>query len=176
MRALADSSRLALHDALRRSGPATVGELAGLSDSRPHEIEEHLSALEDVGLVERREPDVESGEPRWAAIGRGVYFEIPDDAEGQSAARELSNTMLLQYVDLPRSWVHDQEPQLTLEWARAVGLLNVRLRVTADELRALQAAIEDVLEPYLTRPAAPPDASHARILGYFMPEAFRQSG
>jgi DNA-binding transcriptional ArsR family regulator len=170
MRALADASRLALHDVLRRSGPATVGDLAELMGSHPREISQDLAALEEVGLVEQRTPAAGSAQATWAAIGRGVFFEIPDDDEGQSAARQLSNAMLLQYVELPRSWVRDHEPHLTLSWARAAGLLNVRLLLTPDELRALQSTLEDVLEPYLTRPAPPPDASHVRILGYFMPE------
>jgi DNA-binding transcriptional ArsR family regulator len=173
MRALADAPRLALHDALRRGGPATIGDLTSPLGSQPREILEHLEALEEVGLVERRESGVESEEPKWAAIGRGIFFEIPEDAEGQSAARQLSNAMLLQYVDLPRRWVSDDEPRLAVAWARAAGLLNVRLLVNPDELRDIQVALEGLLEPYLTRQPddAPTGASHVRILSYFMPEA-----
>jgi hypothetical protein len=130
-----------------------------------------LEAFEEVGLVERREPGVESEEPIWAGIGRGIFFEIPEDAEGQSAARQLSNTMLLQYADLPLRWVSDDEPRLTVAWARAAGMFNAKLLLTADELRDIQAALEGLLEPYLTRRPddAPPDASRVRILSYFMP-------
>jgi DNA-binding transcriptional ArsR family regulator len=172
MRALADGSRLALHDALRRSGPATTTDLASLLGSHSRQIQDHLEALEEVGLVERCETGVENEQTTWAAVGKGVFFEIPEDAEGQSAARHLSNAMFLQYVDLPRQWVSDDEPRLPLEWARAVGLLNVRALVTPDELRDIQAEFERVLEPYLTRPADEASgASHVRLLSYFMPEA-----
>ena len=173
MRALADGSRLAIHDALRRSGPATISELASLLGWQPRQIREHLEALEEVGLVERCETGVENEQTTWAAVGKGVFFEIPEDAEGQSAARHLSNAMFLQYVDLPRQWVSDDEPRLTLEWACAAGLLNVRVLVTPDELRDIQAEFERVLEPYLTRPAdeAAGGASQVRLLSYFMPEA-----
>jgi DNA-binding transcriptional ArsR family regulator len=173
MRALADGSRLALHDALRRSGPATASDLASLLGTHSRQIREHLEALEEVGLVERGETGVENEQTTWAAVGKGVYFEIPEDAEGQSAARHLSNAMFLQYVDLPRQWVSDDEPRLTLEWARAAGLLNVRVLVTADELGDIQAEFERVLKPYLTRPAAEASggATHVRLLSYFMPEA-----
>jgi hypothetical protein len=124
-------------------------------------------------LVERRERSVEQEQTTWAAIGKGIFFEIPEDADGQDAARQLSNTMLLQYVDLPRCWVSDDEPRLTLEWARAAGLLNVRVFATPEELRDIQAAFERVLEPYLTRQPddASAGASHVRLLSYFMPEA-----
>jgi DNA-binding transcriptional ArsR family regulator len=173
MRALADGSRLALHDALRRSGPATVSDLASLLGSHSRQIREHLEALEEVGLVERGETGVENEQTTWAVVGKGLFFEIPEDAEGQSAARHLSNAMFLHYVDLPRQWVSDDEPRLTLEWARATGLLNVRVLLTPDELRDIQAEFERVLEPYLTRRAddAQGGGSHVRLLSYFMPEA-----
>ena len=46
MRAIADASRFALHDVVRRSGPATVSELASRLDAEPHTIVEALKALE----------------------------------------------------------------------------------------------------------------------------------
>jgi DNA-binding transcriptional ArsR family regulator len=169
IRTLADPARLALHAALRRHGPATVDELVALLDARPRETLAHLEALEDVGLVERSGP---AGGETWAAVGKGIFFEIPEDAEGQGAARQLSNAMLLQYVDVPRQWVTDVEPQLPQEWARVAGSLNVRLLVSPDELRQIQEALEKLLERYVTREpnAAPPEASHVRLLSYFMPE------
>lgn len=172
MRALADASRLALHGALHRHGPASVDDLAALLDTQPGEIREQLETLEDAGLVERSEPASGTEHAEWAAVGKGIFFEIPEDAEGQAAARALSNVMFLQYVDEPRRWVSDDEPRLTAEWARAAFLLNARARVTPDELRQIQEAVERLLEPYLTRqPAAAPDgASRVRLLSYFMPE------
>jgi DNA-binding transcriptional ArsR family regulator len=172
IRTLADASRLALHDALRRGGAATARDLAPILASQPRQILEHLEALEEVGLVERCETAVGSEQAKWAAIGRGVFFEIPEDPEGQRAARQLANTMFSQYLDVPRRWVSDDEPRLTLAWARAAGLLNVRLLVTPDELREIQSAIEGVLERYVTRrdDDAARGASGVRLLSYFMPE------
>jgi DNA-binding transcriptional ArsR family regulator len=165
MRALADPVRLALHDRLRRQGPATAAELAPHVDATEPAVEEHLRKLEASGLV--------TGGDRWEAVGKGFVFEIPDEAEGQAAARELSRVMLLQYVDLPRRWVAEDEPRLALDWARAAGLFNARVTVTPDELRGLQEELEGFLEPFLTRELAdrPADASEVRILGYFLPEA-----
>jgi DNA-binding transcriptional ArsR family regulator len=170
MRALADPVRLALHAELRRRGPATVADLAALVEADARAIAAHLEALEDVGLVERSAPEDTA---TWDAVGKGIFFEIPEDAEGQSAARQLSNAMLLQYADLPRQWVKDDEPQLPEEWARVGGSLDARLVVTPDELRQIQEALENVLERYVVRGpnAAPPGASHVRLLSYFMPEA-----
>jgi hypothetical protein len=81
--------------------------------------------------------------------------------------------MLLNYVDLPRRWVADEESRLELDWVRAAGLLNARVTVTPDELRGIQAELERLLEPFLTREAddVRAEAGRARILSYFMPEA-----
>lgn len=162
MQILADPLALALHDHLRRDGPATIEELKLLGE--PDAITTHLQEMEEVGLVERRD------ETTWAAVGKGFVFEISDDPAGQEAARALSRTMLLQYADLPRTWATEVEPRLDLEWARAAGLLNARLRVTPDELRQIQEAFERAIEPFLTRGEAPAEATHVRLLSYFMPE------
>jgi len=163
MRALGDSDRLMLHDRLRREGPSTVPELAATVDIQHDDVQERLRILEAAGLVERNGA-------RWSAVGKGVFFQIPDDPEGQEAARQLSNTMLLHYVDLPRRWVAENERQLTLDWARAAGLFNARVRLTADELRDVQEQLEELLEPYITRDVSPEDAGDVRILAYFLPQ------
>jgi hypothetical protein len=81
--------------------------------------------------------------------------------------------MMLNFVDLPRRWVADDEPRLNLDWARASGLFNARLTVTPDELRNLQEGLERLVEPLITREAddVPDDAGRVRILAYFLPEA-----
>jgi hypothetical protein len=165
LRALADPVRLALLDRLRREGPATAADLG----SPAHDVEGHLRELRRFGLVRSDAAD----EPRWEAVGNGFVFEIPDDPEGQTAARELSNVMFLSSVDLPRRWVADDEPRLEADRARAAGLLNARVSATADELRDLQDGLERLLEPLITRDAddLPDGAAPARILSYFMPEA-----
>ena len=113
VRAIADASRFALHDVLRRSGPATVSKLASRLDAEPHTIVEDLKALEEVQLVERVGED-----ERWAVIGKGFVFEIPEDAEGQRAARRVTRVMLLQYLDLPAVGVRRRAPSLAGMGAR----------------------------------------------------------
>ena len=100
-------------------------------------------------------------------------FEMPDDPEGQEAARQLANAVLLQYVDLPRRWLEDDEPRLSIDWLRAAGSFNARMALMPDELRELQAGFELLIEPYATRNVAdvPDGAASVRILAYFMPEA-----
>jgi Helix-turn-helix domain len=166
MRALAEPTRLALFDQVRR-GPATAAALAELVHEPEATVATHLAELEAFGFVTR------DGDA-WVAVAKGFVFEIPAGAEGQAAARELSSLMMLAYDELPRRWVADSEPQLELDWVRAAGLFNARVTLTTDELRGVQESLERVLAPFLTREpdAAPADSRPVRILGYFLPEAF----
>jgi hypothetical protein len=151
LRAIADRRRLDLIDRLRRGEPVEAGD------------QPHLEALERLGFVTK------DGD-HWSAVGRGIYFEIPEDPAGQAAARELTKVMLLREADRPRRWVEDAEPKLTVEWARAAGMFNARVHLTADELRAVQEELERVLAPYTTRTEPPADAAPVRVLAYFLPE------
>lgn len=167
MRALADPFRLTLVDRLRRQGPADAAELSSSLDTPQSSLEEHLRDLGRFGFVSQDE------DGRWEAVAKGIVFEIPEDPEGQAAARQLANVMLLNYADEPRRWVADVEPRLELDWVRAAGLLNARVDLTPDELRGLQQDLERLLEPFLTRDPAdlPTEARRVRVLGYFLPEA-----
>ena len=170
LRALADPQRLTLFDVVRREGPATSSTLAQRLDRDAAWIDENLGALEGLGLVESDAGA--AGEVRWSAAVRGIYFEIPDDPEGQAAARALSGVMMAKYAELPASWVRDQEPQLDVEWARAAGLFNARIDLTPAELQTIQERLERLLEPFTTRSPAetPSTAAPVRILAFFMPE------
>ena len=85
--------------------------------------------------------------------------------------------MLANYADLPTAWVREDEPKLELEWARAAGLFNARVDLTAEELRGLQADLERLLESCTTRSSedVPAGAAAVRILAYFLPEAARDT-
>jgi DNA-binding transcriptional ArsR family regulator len=173
MRALADPLRLTLFDLVRRQGPITSAALARSTDRDQALVEDHLRELVSLGLLEGERD--EDGELRWTAEVKGIYFEIPDDPDGQRAARELSNVMLEKYAALPIAWVREEEPKLDIEWARAAGLFNARVDLTADELRHIQEGLEQLLEPFTTRAAQdlPPDVAPVRIMAYFMPLAER---
>jgi predicted transcriptional regulator len=170
-RALADPLRLTLFDTVRRQGPVTSAELAETTKQAGGSLDDHLHALEAIGLIESESDG--RGDVRWTAGAEGIYFEIPEDPEGQHAARELGNVMLAKYATLPVAWIRDEEPRLALDWARAAGLFNARVALTTDELRRLQEELERLLEPFTTRAAAdtPDGATPVRVLAYFMPEA-----
>ena len=176
MRVLADTLSLALLDLLRREAPATAGELSSHMQATRSAVQGRLQELERFGLVTRGDVGTDTENARWSAVGKGFVFEIPSDPEGQAAARELSNVMFLNYVDLPRRWVAEDEPRLELDWIRSAGLFNARVTLTPDELRGVQEELERLLEPFITRGSddVPPGAGRVRILSYFMPEAGRQ--
>jgi DNA-binding transcriptional ArsR family regulator len=164
MRALAEPTRLTLFDRVRR-GPATAAALAVAVKEPEAAVRAHLTELESVGLV------LQDGE-EWRAVAKGFVFEIPDDPDGQAAARTLSALMMVAYDDLPRRWVAETEPRLDLDWVRASGLFNARVTLTPEELRSVQGGLERLLEPFLTRRSGAPAAARpVRILSYFLPEA-----
>ena len=151
----------------------TAEDLAARLERSSGDVLEHLAALQDVALVERSETQGGDRPAEWVAIGKGIHFEIPEDPDGQDAARQLTGAMILQKADLPRQWVTQDEPRLSIGWARAAGMLHARVVVTTTELQEIQAGLESVLEPYLQRrpDAAPVEARQVRILSYFMPES-----
>ena len=166
MRALADPVRLALMDRLTRHGTASAAELAEHAGTDADSASAHAERLVEVGLV------VRDGDG-WRALGRGIYFEVPEAGpeDVTVAARELSNAMLLSYERTPREWVEGTEPRLELDWARAAGLFNAGMSLTADELRSIQQDLEVLLEPYLNRTDPPPGSRRVRMLAYFLPSA-----
>ena len=163
MLALATPARLRTFDTLRRDGPLSLAALTAALDEDASTVEAALEEFEACGLAV-----AEGGE--WRARGRGFVFELPDDPEGQQAARQLANSVLRQNLDLPRRWLDDHEPRLAIDWLRASGAFNARIALMPDELRELQAGLERLIEPYATR-NAPDGASSVRIVAYFMPEA-----
>lgn len=166
-RALADPLALRLNDRLRSATVASTSDLAAATGAPEADVMARLLQLAEAGIVNR------DGDG-WTAVAKGVVFEIPDGPlDAQAAARELTTTMLLQYADVPRRWVDETEPGLDVEWARAAGLFNAGVRLTAEELRTVQEDLEALLAPFLTRGAdeTPAGARRVRLLAYFMPEA-----
>jgi DNA-binding transcriptional ArsR family regulator len=166
LQALADPVRLDLFDLVRRHGPISTEDLCARLELKVDTTSGQLRQLADAGIVE------EDAAGRWSTEARGIYFEIPDEPEAQRAARELSNVMLVKYAAPPSEWVRRVEPLLDVTWARATGLFNARVELTADELRRLQEDLERLLEPFTNRAAhdRPADTAPVRITAYFLPE------
>jgi DNA-binding transcriptional ArsR family regulator len=176
MRALAHPVRLAILERLQRHGPATATQLSPDVGATPSVTSWHLRHLAGFGLVRDAEAGTDRRARRWEAVARGFRFEMPEDAEGQSAARVLSREMFARSADLPQRWVTETEPGLDPVWRKPAGLANTRVVVSPEELAAIEDAIESVLAPYVTRdPEQRPSGSRGvRLLRYVLPEAAEQ--
>ena len=177
MRALAHPTRLAILSRLQAHGPSTATVLAPEVGATPSVTSWHLRHLAEHGLV--RDADIESdGRQRWwEAVGRGFRFTPPPDDAGRDDATLLSRVMVDQARDLPRRWASEVEPLLEGEWRRSAGLSDTTVLVTADELARIEAAVEEVLAPFVLRkndPERVPDSRSVRVLRYVLPEALAQ--
>ncbi|MFC4592510.1 ArsR/SmtB family transcription factor [Sphaerisporangium corydalis] len=175
MRALAHPVRLAILERLQRYGPATATQLSPHVGATPSVTSWHLRHLAGFGLVRDAEPGPDRRQRRWEAVARGFRFDMPEDPDdevGRSAAQVLSREMFLRAGDWTNRWVAEVEPDLDPVWRRHAGLADTRVVVSADELAAIEDAIEAVLAPYVTRdPASRPAGGRGvRLMRYVLPE------
>jgi len=166
IRLVAEPTSYALLTRLQRRGKATVSALAGDLGVTQPTVEGRLDALAEHGLVRR------AGGSAWEAVGTGLLVELPDDAGGQEAVRILTTRMFAEAAALPAAWWDEDEPRLPTDWRQVAGLINARLWMTRDELRALNDRIEELTAPYAKRSEAdaPEDARRVRVQCYLMPE------
>lgn len=172
MRALAHPVRLAILERLQRHGPATASRLSPHVGATPSVTSWHLRHLAGFGLVRDAEGGTDRRERRWAAVARGFRFEMPEDEEGRSAARVLTGEMFARNAELPLRWLMHTAPELEPEWTRIARANNTRIVVTADELAALEDALEELIAPYVVREPdrRPADGRGVRLLMYALPE------
>jgi hypothetical protein len=109
----------------------------------------------------------------WQAASRGYRF-VPrtGDVEALEAVRQLELERFAQAAEVPLRWLETQRDGLPPEWSVLSGLANTGVRLTRDELAAIDRAYEELLAPYVTRSEedAPSDARVVRILHYVLPE------
>jgi hypothetical protein len=76
-------------------------------------------------------------------------------------------------AEVPMRWLEHDEPRLSPKWQELSGLANTLIRLTADELVALEDGIEQLIAPFVNRPEAdaPQDARNVRLLRYTLAEA-----
>jgi DNA-binding transcriptional ArsR family regulator len=174
MRALAHPVRLAILSRLQGHGPSTATALAPLVGATPSVTSWHLRHLAEHGLVRDAEVDADGRQRWWEAVGTGFRFTPTADEGGRDAATLLSHVLFEQAAELPGRWVRDVEPVLEDDWRRSAGLSNTTFVATADELADVEAAIEELLAPFVRRKAnreGVSGARYVRMLRYVLPEA-----
>ena len=174
MRALAHPVRLAILSRLQADGPSTATALAPQVGASPSVTSWHLRHLAEHGLVRDAEVEADGRQRWWEAAGTGFRFTPPTDEAGRDAATLLSHVLFAQADPLPRTWARETEPLLEDEWRRSAGLSNTTVVVTAEELAEVEAAIEQLLAPYVLRKAHRETVAGGRtvrMLRYVLPEA-----
>lgn len=173
MRALAHPTRLAILSRLQRHGPSTATGLSEHVGATPSVVSWHLRHLGEFGLVTPYDAAGDKRQRWWQAPKRGFRFTVPDDAEGQAAARLLRSHLRTSAAAQVDRWAHEVEPLLDGDWDRVAGTANTRVRVSAQEAAGLHEDIERLLAPYVLRAEAdaPTTARAVRVLRFFMPAA-----
>jgi DNA-binding transcriptional ArsR family regulator len=163
MRALAHPARLALLEHLGDGGPATATECAEVVGLSPSAVSYHLRTLARAGLVEEAPGRGDGRERLWRRTSdrSSVLIEwSPDlDPELREARQELMDSLLSRDETRARRYLGriDAEPE---EWQDAAMFMSSTLVLTAAEMKALGAAVQELFGPYRrrSRPEAPPGA------------------
>jgi DNA-binding transcriptional ArsR family regulator len=180
MRALAHPVRLAILTRLREEGPSTATGLSTHVGATPSVTSWHLRHLAKHGLVHDVEQRGNGRERWWKAASRGFRVVLVDEA-GRRAAGALRDALDASEGDQVGEWRRDVEPHLDLAWLSLSGLTNTTILVTREELARAEAAMEEILMPYVLRKDAPADevpdgARMVRIRRHVLPAAEARAG
>jgi DNA-binding transcriptional ArsR family regulator len=156
MRALAHPVRLAILTRLQQEGPHTATGLSTHVGASPSVTSWHLRHLAKHGLVLDAGGLGNGRERWWRAASRGFRVVVNDEV-GRRAAQALREVLDESEGDQVGTWRREVEPHLELEWLTLSGLANTTILATRDELEQVEAAMEELLAPYVLRKDAPAD-------------------
>jgi DNA-binding transcriptional ArsR family regulator len=156
LRAVAHPLRRRVLDLLRVHGPQTATALASATDQRVANLSHHLKVLAACGLVGEAPELARDRRERWWRIEQpSISWSTSDFAEEPgpaSAARAAESLGLARQVDLVRQWAADPRSRAA-PWADAAFATDSWMRLTPQELAALSAELQEVLDRYRGRPA-----------------------
>ena len=154
LRAMAHPTRLSLIGVLRREGALTATQAADLIGESPASCSFHLRQLAKYGLVE--EAGGGRGRERpWRATT--MFTSWPDVAEGpaaESASRLLRSVLAERYFDALRRWL-DRKADEPEAWQEAAQFGDTMLYVTPEELTALAAETQAMMDRFIDRQTHP---------------------
>lgn len=149
LRVLAHPTRLRLLGLLRELGPQTAAQLGDVVDEAPGTISYHLAKLASVGLIDSAVPQSSDQRERWwqatAPLTSWAAAELLDDPEQMAAASALQKTVAQEYAARFNEYV-DATPAMPREWVAAGASSDRSLRLTVDELKAMRAEIDSLIE------------------------------
>jgi predicted ArsR family transcriptional regulator len=151
--------RLALLRYLMAVGPRTASACAEEVGASPTNISWHLRQLAKFGLVEVCASSNRRERP-WRATQVGIDFgALSDDPVVRQAQDSLIAADLAEERQLTQRFL-DHRDEVPPDWMAEVRLDTFVLRVSQEEVRRLNAALDDLLRPYVStaREDAPDDA------------------
>ncbi|MEV4638998.1 helix-turn-helix domain-containing protein [Actinoplanes sp. NPDC049548] len=170
IRVLAHPLRFRLLGRLRLDGPATATRLAQALGTNTGATSYHLRQLADVGLVLEEERPGRGRERWWRSAHEMSSWQRDDfagDADATAAADWLEGSLLRGFVEQVQAW-HRTQGDAPPEWREAAEFSDYWLQLSADQLKALNAELAEVVERY--RGAGPgPDARQIIFYLYGMP-------
>jgi DNA-binding transcriptional ArsR family regulator len=157
MRVLAHPTRLRLLGLLRERGPQTAAQLGDVVDEAPGTVSYHLAKLASIDLIEPAEPQRADKRERWwqatTALTSWDTARLLEDPEKAAASVMLQKSVGQAYAARYSDYV-DALPTLPREWVEAGTSSDRILRLTADELAAMNAELESVVARWEQKSAA----------------------
>jgi len=157
MRVLAHPTRLRLLGLLRERGPQTAAQLGDVVDEAPGTISYHLGKLASIALIEPAAAQSTDQRERWwqatTALTSWEPADLLDDPEKLAASAGLQKSIGQAYAARFSDYI-DATPTLPREWVAAGASGDRSLRLTVEELSAMRADLEALVDRWLDTSAA----------------------
>jgi DNA-binding transcriptional ArsR family regulator len=173
IKVLAHPLRSRLLSRLRTAGPATATDLAAALSTNTGATSYHLRKLESVGLV----TDTGEGEGRrrlWRAstdFHSWTNSAFRDDEDASTALNWLQRDYVRQFSERAERWL-DASPSWPAEWVDVLGLNDVFVTVTPEQMHDLNARLEALLAEFRTVGEDDPRARRISVYTYARPTDF----
>jgi len=157
LRVLAHPTRLRLLGLLRERGAQTAAQLGDVVDEAPGTVSYHLAKLAEFDLIEPAESQSGDRRERWwratAPLTSWEPADLLDDPEKRAASMALEKSVTQVYARRYDDYI-DATATMPREWVAAGASGDRSIRLTVDELRAMRAELEAVVERWHTAGAA----------------------
>ncbi len=170
VKVLAHPLRSRLLSQLRRSGPASATELAGLLETNSGATSYHLRRLESVGLVADT-GDGRGKERIWRAASEQhswVPSDLAGDEDAETALSWLERDYVRHFAQRAEQWL-DVAATWPSGWADHLGLSDNVALVTREQLEAMRGELEAVLQKYRRVGQGNPQAKRVAVYTYAYP-------
>jgi DNA-binding transcriptional ArsR family regulator len=160
LRALGHPLRLRLLGLLRIHGPATASSLGREVGAAPNAVSYHLRQLAQAGFIEPAGPPTgDRREHAWQASQDLTTWErssFASSAEADVALDALRREIFDVYREVLERYLRT-ESEWDDAWREAAGFGDLLFRATPDELAAVRAEVEAVVERHRLTAASQPD-------------------